>query len=300
MIQLRQMLNFNMFAIQRVAFMLAFSAIFLGSYNEAIGQLRGIRSKVTSIRIDDEDDPLSNDEPYLILIRVRARLMSFGTANPKIDPASVSVSLRMNGHNNLGRASDNWADEPDTYSIPSTIPNSAEGLVPLNQSGWIVCGLLIHMEEDGFTKSTAAQVGVDIRTAILNKLNEFASTNKTVTVDSIIKEVVGQLSANTMKKAMQNLISIVDPDDFGGMHLVGGVTLPGGSVWTYAGNPKPIFALFNGANPLSVPGSVVLTNANPSRNISLTFPGGLQTALPSNMKFQGKHIVRGRIEIFQQ
>lgn len=286
--------------LPQAAYLLAFTAMIFGTYVEAMGQSRGIRSKVTSIRIDDEDDPLSNDEPYLILIRVRARLLGFGTPTARLDPASINVSLRMNGQNNLGRSSDNWADEPETYPIPSTIPSSAESLVPLNQAGWIVCGLMVHMEEDGFPKATALQVGADIRNAIQNKLTEFAAQNKPLTVDSVIKEVVGQLSANTLRKAMQNLIAMVDPDDFGGMHLVGGVTLPNGSVWTYAGSPNPILPLFNGSTPFVIPGGMVLTNASPSRNFSLTFPGGLQTSLPSNMRFQGKHIVRGRIEIFQQ
>ncbi len=274
--------------------------LLIGTYQDAYGQSRGIRARLTSITIVDEDDPISNDEPYLILIRVRARLLSFETSNAKLDPASISVSLRMNGHNNLGKSQDDWADEPGIFLIPSNIPNSAEGLVPLNQSGWIVCGLLVHMEEDGFTKATATQVGVDIKNAIQNKLLEFANQNTKMTVDSVIKEVVGQLSANTMKKAMQNLISIADPDDFGGMHLIGGVTLPNGSVWTYAGNPKPILPLFNGATPLSVPGGVLLTNSSPSRNFTLNYPGGLQTALPWNMKFLGQHTVKGKIEIFQQ
>jgi hypothetical protein len=286
--------------IHRAIYALAFSAMFLGIYHEAVGQSRGIRSKITSITIVDEDDPLSNDEPYLILIRVRARLLGLATTSPRLDPASISVSLSMNGQNNLGRSSDNWADEPRSFAVPSTIPNSAQSLVPLGQSGWIVCGLLIHMEEDGFTKSTATQVGVDIKTAVQNKLIDMAQNNQTLTVDGVLKEVVGQLSANTLKKAMQNLISIVDPDDFGGMHLIGGVTLTNGTVWTYAGSPKPIFPLFNGANPLTVPGGMILTNNLPSRNFSVSFPGGLTTALPSNMKFQGQHTVKGKIEIFQQ
>ena len=101
--------------IHRAIYALAFSAMFLGTYHEAIGQSRGIRSKITSITIGDEDDPLSNDEPYLILIRVRARLLGLATTSPRLDPASISVSLSMNGQNNLGRSSDNWADEPNSF-----------------------------------------------------------------------------------------------------------------------------------------------------------------------------------------
>ncbi len=78
------------------------------------------------------------------------------------------------------------------------------------------------------------------------------------------------------------------------MHLIGGVTLPNSNVWTYAGNPKPIFQLFSGATPTAIPGVVVLTNASPSRSFSVTFPGGLQAPLPSNAKFLGRHVVNGR------
>ena len=64
---------------------------------------RGISVTLNSIPIHDEDDPLSSDEPYLIFIPVRGRVVGPDDAR-QLDANSIEVSLATNGHNNLGAA----------------------------------------------------------------------------------------------------------------------------------------------------------------------------------------------------
>ncbi len=154
------------------------------------------------------------------------------------------------------------------------------------------------MEEDRFSKANAVKIGTDVRTAIENKLTEFAVQNKPLNLDVLLKEIVGQLSANTLKKSMQNLSSSSDSDDFGGMYLVGGVTFPGGQVWTYAGHPKPASPLFVGTSPLMIPGVMFLSPSKPSRNFSLSFQVDSKLPCPRTRRFRESTLLEARSSCF--
>lgn len=255
---------------------------------------RGISIGFESIRILDEDDPVSDDEPYLIVTRFELRTRVDAVGRVAIVPGTLKVDNIMSGHNNLGRRGDNWADEVHTYNFP---PRYAQNLFRWNEDGWVIGAVVTLMEEDGFSDATADRLGEEVRKTV-------ERTFRTMTFDRadarnlaniLIKKISHDLSRAARRLdipgIVRGLISAVDPDDYGGSQIVLAVTAPGNKVFSYIGLPtnSPTEALTR-----------VREVRGGSMPFSLDFPAGDLRDLPGNARFQGRHRVNGALKIWQQ
>jgi hypothetical protein len=259
---------------------------------------RGISVTLNSIRIHDEDDPLSSDEPYLIFIRVRGRVVGPEDAR-RLDANSIEVSLAMNGHNNLGRSKDNWTKERRTFEIPSSIPRIVQDIVPGNEAGWFVAGLLMHMEEDAWSPRIARELGENTRSALEREVRRFANPSVRLDTRALMREILGGVAISVFESSFTRaLVSGVDPDDFGGLQVAGAVSLGNGVVVTFSGDPSILDNFLAGGTP--PPGGQILAGRRTSQDISLTFPGGIRPKLPGNARFKGRHTINATIETWEQ
>lgn len=256
---------------------------------------RGIAISVDSIRVEDEDDPNSNDEPYLIVTKVRARIQMSGRS-ARIVPGTLRVTNVMSGHNNLGRRSDNWADEVRTYSVPEGTPRIAQELLPMNEPGWIVGAVVVHMEEDGFSASTGRLLSSKVRETVERAVSGMSLTGFD---SSSITQSVAKKVTRDLKSALKNLniggivrglASAVDPDDFGGVNVVLAVTGPNNSVFSFGGVPSGDLG--------SLASDVTLVSNQ--KAYGLAFPAGDLRSIPSKARFQGRHKVNATIKVWTQ
>lgn len=251
-------------------------------------QQRGFAISIDSIRIEDEDDPGSNDEPYLIVTKVRGRVQLSG-GTPSIVPDTLQVTNVMSGHNDLGRRSDNWADEVRTYAISERTPRIAQELLP-DEPGWFVAAVIVHLEEDGFAPSTARVLSDEVRRVV-----ETATSGMSLArVDtSSVYQVISQKILRDLRSSLSGrggslfrvLTSVVDPDDVGGAQIVfaGSNPLTGNIVsdtQVLSSSTTPVVGLIG----------TPLADANP---YSLRFPTATDDIrrLPGNARFQGRHKV---------
>lgn len=254
---------------------------------------RTITIAFNSIRIVDEDDPISNDEPYLIVTKVRMRVQVGAAAGTvSIVPGTLQVANVMSGHNNLGRGGDNWADEPNTYNFPNGILRSVQENVPWNEPGWVIGAIVSHVEEDGFSNSTANLLGTRIEALARSSVTSmsFSVADARGISDAIARKVVSDLGRAfrtfDLGGIIRGIASAADPDDFGGVQVVLTATGPGNTVFMYAGVPPASIGVPPG-------GVLAVTTTTP---FSLKFPTGV-SALPSNARFCGDHRVNGDVRI---
>jgi hypothetical protein len=258
--------------------------------------------KLTSVRIDEEDDPLSNDEPYLVHIGFRGRL-SDSAAGVRFAPGSLSFHTIGGGpHNNLGRSDDNWADSGSKeYMIDDLLqvmPFHHAGkqafttTVPANQPGWVVGSVIVFFEEDGFSNATASTMRTKIRQQVEKAITNLSMSgiNSSAITTAVTRKVTNDLKGAVEKVDVGGIIrgiaSAADPDDYGGVRLVLAITTPGGGYSFYAGGP------FSNVN------DVPLTNVAQGTqlaNFQLSFPSGNISQVPWNARYTGRCRFKGLI-----
>jgi len=249
---------------------------------------KSIIIRFNQIRIQDEDDPISNDEPYLINIGFRAKVQLSG-GKESIAPGTLTThTIGTPVHNNLGRGGDNWADEVNNYNFDT---QTFVASVPRTEAGWAVGVVSVLWEEDGFSDSTANLVRSKIKTAVHNAVQSLsmAGVDTNAITQAIIAKVTHDLGVAAKKFDLGGIITAIasaaDPDDFGGVNVVLAFTLPNNAVMMFAGVPPD--------NVLSAP----LTNvpANSPVAFDLGYPVGNLSQIPWRGRFEGKYRVRGNV-----
>jgi len=258
---------------------------------------RFVTVKLTGLRCADEDDPASRDEPFLIVTRFKARAELTSTGTARLVPGTLTVmNTYAAGHNNLGRSGDNWCSERSAiHDIPVSARQEMTESMPWGQSGWIAGAVVCFFEEDGFSDSTGRLLADQILGAVRTGLSTFSLagvSTRTIT-DALAAKILGDI-----KRAVKNvnigglirgLASAVDPDDFGGIAIVGAVTADGGRVFMFAGAPP--------ADPASLLAGT--TELRTSSTFSLAYPLGDLSTAPGNARYQGRCTVLGTISTGQ-
>ncbi len=241
-----------------------------------------------SIRIMDEDDPLSSDEPYLITIGFKCRVEARPDKTAYVVPGTLDVKIVGGGpQNNLGRSGDNWAEEVKTYSINGHCNYSAK--VPKEGWGYVVGTAIVFMEEDAFENSTATLMRWRIHDAVKEAVGNLSMSgiDRNKITDAVADKITGDIG-DSLKSLdiggfIQALASAADPDDFGGIAMVVALTLPKGIVQVFAGvTPANLAA----AKLKPMP-------ANGTFGFSLNFPIGNVSSAPSNARYKGKSRISG-------
>ncbi|MGH2395648.1 MAG: hypothetical protein ACRDFW_01390 [bacterium] len=258
----------------------------------AQGQSTNVTISLDTIRIVDEDDPVSNDEPYLVVTGFVVQAAcdpASGICRPIL--STVAVANNTCGHNTL-HPRDNWADEPNTYPIPASVGVVSRD-VPLNQPLWIVGASAVLMEEDGFSPETARTACESIRDAVQNAVSNFnftgfnASSVSTAVALQLLRALGDAFRRLDLGGIVRGIASIADPDDFGGVNLILAVTLPGNQVAMLAGDPAR-FPTTAAALPATPP---------PPGPFTLRYPVGDLSRIPSRMRFQGDYRVNGNVRV---
>lgn len=259
----------------------------------AVGRTQALKTftfAMQGIRIVEEDDPVSNDEPYVINVYFKGHIQLAG-GNATMEENTLSVETAPGDvHNDLGRDHDNWGDAGNTYRITGF---SHEISVPSNEPNYIAGVIAVLFEEDNFSNRTANRLRDEIRVAARDALRNLSVTD--VDTDHITRVIAQKISHDISRAAsrldfahiIQGLAEGVDPDDFGGINMVLAITLPRDVVMVYTGPPQ--------ANLADVLPALVTLPANGSRSFSLEYPVGVPRNVPSNAKYTGKCRVGGRI-----
>jgi hypothetical protein len=261
--------------------------VFASSSNAFAQQRKAVSLSIDSIRVQDEDDNFSNDEPYLIVTKFRARLVPSGTTFV-LSPGTLQVTGIMSGHNNLGRSSDNWADEVNTYTLPNGIPRVVQEFFPINQSGWVVGAVVVHMEEDAFAASTAQFLSNRIHAEVQTLLSATSFTG--FNSQTITNEVARRISSDIRKSiynlnvggVIRGLASAVDPDDCGGFCVSLAMTGPNNTLFSYHGSIPTTL------NALSLADVVPVTSR---RTLTQSFPTADVRNAPYSARFNGRHTI---------
>ncbi|MHB8974253.1 MAG: hypothetical protein ACYC3X_28535 [Pirellulaceae bacterium] len=274
----------------RIALAMAFATVAFAGATQAQAQ-KTITIRMLGIRIIDEDDPVSNDEPYLINVRFRARVQIAADLTASIVPNTLLVIQDGDAQNNLGRTDDNWADEVNTYRVTTQTDVLT---VPSNEAGWIAGVVSVLMEEDGFSRTTANTLRNQIGSAVRGALSSLSFTSVdtrqiTRVVAAKITRDINRAGANlNFGGIIRGLASGVDPDDFGGVNIVMVVTRPGDSVMMFAGAPPTSMATLPTL-------TAVPAGAGNQTTFSLEFPIGALGRVPSNARYNGKCRVGGSV-----
>jgi hypothetical protein len=278
-----------------------------------VGTLATAQSaKAVSIRISGmdylaEDDPLSSDEPYLITIGFRFQLTPGQGGSATVASGTVSVQNVGSGpHNNLGHSSDNWASKGKNYwwdlvaapGLPPMIGNGPMEFVaelPPNQPGWVVGTVVVFMEEDGFSNSTAGTLRNRIRGEVDKSIRSlsFQGFDPKVISDALIKKVMSDLDRSVRNfdigGIIRSLASAVDPDDFGGVNVVMAMTVPNG-INIFSGQPPADLSKMNL--------TFLRTQAPPTitrHEFSLMYPAGDLSKIPHNARYTGRARIKGAV-----
>src|SRR5688572_15078162 len=115
---------------------------------------RNIIIRLDEIQINDEDDDITNDEPYLVVVKFR---FLYGS-----EASTLSVSTVRGRIDSLHHCC-NWADEGNRYAIA---PPHINEYVPGGEDWWIVGAAIVHMENDAFDNRIVATMSTALRDAI--------------------------------------------------------------------------------------------------------------------------------------
>jgi hypothetical protein len=253
---------------------------------------RTVDVRLNTLRVLDEDDPFSNDEPYLIVTGFKLRVQLAGTGI-QVVPGTLAVQNQTCGHNTL-RSDDNWADEVNNYSLPSKV-----GLVrrafPRAETGWVVGAIVTLMDEDGFARDTARTV-CRWQSEQAQKVLQSLDVNGIAGGDAF-DILLGRLARGIAKKLggnfsdfIRGLISAVDPDDFGGANLVMTVNMPDGTVRVLSGDLMDF-------NQNTLPTKLLNAPRAPT-NFTLRYPLKSQRfGMPDRAFFLGSYRVFGRVSL---
>lgn len=221
-----------------------------------------------SMKCRDEDDLTSHDEPYLVNVGFKAKLVRDATGKGKVDPATIQVfAIGTPGHNNLGQTGDDWAIENKRYRI--TGQNFSTTV--LKEPGWIagiVCAMYEEdMYSDQMAKTFSGRLMGSVRSCLTSlELQNLADLELNFTG---IARFVRELQAGILKffpSIFRAFASTINPDDFGGANVVIAATLPNNQVKMFAG---PASAEEKFMNMVDVPRP---GGGNNAVNFALDFP----------------------------
>jgi hypothetical protein len=258
-----------------------------------------ISIKFTQVLVSERDDPVSNDEPYLINIGFRGRLIDRG--NGTVGFSSLIVNTVGSGpHNNLGRSHDNWAAKSTTWYTIDTSPTVGalehKGLqaftiqVPLNDPGWVIGSIAILMEEDAFVPSTATAMRTKIRDEVDAGLRSLSMSNVNINsiTDTVVKKIAHDIVTSMQRLNYGGIIrgyaSMADPDDFGGINVVMAITDFSNGLVYYSGQP------FSSVTNLPVQ---YLPNGVRTANFEVSYPIGDLSSIPVTARYKGRLRLRG-------
>lgn len=246
--------------------------------------------RMTEIKIHKEDDPLSNDEPYLLNIGFKGQIAVGADSVPSLVADTLRVvALGKTAHHNLGRAKDNWANRGGTYPFDTQMYGA---VIPSGQSGWIVGIVSVLMEEDAYSDGTAMDLRNKVRDAVSEALTklEFDSVDAGGISQTVCSRVVRDLQRATSKMniagILKGLASAVDPDDFGGVNVVIAMTMPQNGLMMFAGAPPD--------NLGELP-TLTLVPAGGQTPFSLEFPMKIPGGVLWNGRYRGKCKVSGAV-----
>ena len=256
--------------------------------------MRTITIACDTLTYQGEDDPLSKDEPYLVVIGYRLRVVTDDRGRAGIAPGSLATSPVGRGpHNNIGRPGDNWARKGSTYGF-DTITYSAE--LPIGEAGWVVGALVVLMEEDAWAGSTAAAFRDGVHRAVRQAVETLSMPSASSVAGTVVAKIVGDLTRALQRSDLGGIFravaSAADPDEVGGANVVIVVTLPGDVVRMHAGPPPQ--------DPAGLQLQPVGCSPEGSARFSLPYPTGNLTDLPGSARYQGRCTVGGRVTCRQE
>ena len=270
---------------------LCFAVALLASGDSALAQAdTSILIRMNEIQIQKEDDPLSNDEPYLINIGFKALVAVGEDAVPRLIPDSLSVvAIGKNAHHNLGRGGDNWANKGGTYKFDTQMYGAA---VPAGQPGWIVGVVSVLMEEDAYSDKAASELRDKVRAAVSDAISslKFDSVDAGGLTKAVCSKMVRDLQRATSKLniagILRGLAAAMDPDDFGGVNMVIAMTMPMYGLMMFAGAPPENLGTLPTLTTVPAGGRVTFTVEFPKQ-----IPGGILW----NAKYRGKCKIAGEV-----
>ncbi len=254
---------------------------------------RNINIQMHTLDVGDEDDPSSNDEPFMVLVQFKFRATIAG-GKAKLMPGTLSVrAVGSSAHNNMGRGDDNWCDEDvDPYNLTSA-NLTVNTDVPTGQPGWVVGAVAVMFEEDAFSDSRAVEMRDLIVTEATKAIQtlDFSNINASAISDPLVARITGQITSSFkilnfgLVNFLKGFAEAIDPDDVAGVNVVVAATMPGGKLRFMAGQPPKT------ANDLilqSVP-------VNGPQEFALSYPIGDLSSAPGIARYQGEMTVRGRL-----
>jgi hypothetical protein len=251
---------------------------------------RTFELRVDSLSYIDEDDDLSSDEPYLILVRFRFRADITPQGQATLVPGTLQVGhVGSSTHENL-RSAQNWTREGMVFPLQDRGLRISEQ-VPTEQPGWVVGMVVVFMEQDGWPRSTAMHLRDQLVTQVRTSLSSLSfTTDATVLTDAVVNRITGDIVTAVRNvrigELIRGLISAVDPDDFGSVNVMMAATMPGGAVQMFAGQPPADpAALLAGLRPVGAGGERVTFFCHQSG----------PSDVPGNARFQGICRIRGTV-----
>lgn len=256
-------------------------------------RMRQFKIQLKALDVLDEDDPSSDDEPYLMAISFRLQASIVGKKASLVPGTLKTKLVGASCQNNLGHSDDNWCDEDED---PYDLTNQGfliQEMVPTQQPGWVVGAIVILMEEDAFPYSTAQTLrdkALQAATEALRKM-DFKNVNATTISDAVVEKVKNEVlhSLRSLNFGavdfFKGLAQALDPDDFGGFNVVMATTMPDGSARFLAG-----------AAPASATEAVASSQTlGGSADFRLGYPQGNLDEVPANATYNGEAAVRGTL-----
>ena len=244
--------------------------------------------QMTEIQIVKEDDPLSNDEPYLINIGFKAQIAVGEDGKPSLVPGSLSViPVGKAAHNNCGRKGDNWANRGGKYAVDTQLFGT---VLPSDEPGWIAGVISVLFEEDAYSDSTANELRNRLRDEVSEAMTalSFESVDTSGLTRAVASKIVRDLqragSRLNIAGLFRNLASAMDPDDFGGVNMVLAITMPQNGLMMFAGSPPE--------NVGAVP-TLTMVPQGEKTSFSLDFPKEIPGSVLWNARYRGKCVVKG-------
>jgi hypothetical protein len=253
-----------------------------------------VEFSLNSMRYRDQDDFVGDDEPYMMNISFRAKLIVDGLGNAKADPASITVApIGTAIQNNLGRSGDGWADSGKSYDIRAG--NQKFSTMLPDQAGWFAGMFCTFWEEDNFSATqcrlTRDELVRQVRRAITS-MNMTGLNDKTFSQGvgiRLVNDVRASIRLGDFSTFLKGIASTVNPDDFGGVNIIIASAFGNNSIKAFAG-PASATGSFVNMVELPKPG----TGGNQVYNVAINFPAG---TVPGNFfaKFEGDVSVSGTV-----
>lgn len=196
---------------------------------------------INQLKCLDENDSLTNDEPYVIVIPFfvdgsTVEVGAFSGGGYAAKPSSkVTVMKKSKTQDNI-KNGDDWCDEGSggkTYSIPASAGEFSHTMKPISPAvtgpfaeKLPIAGVIVAVvEEDG----SPVQAANATRDAIYNTLKDqltLAMFQQKFDVDQIRQKISTQVKNAAISATIQNLslAGVVDPDDLMGADV---------DTWTY-------------------------------------------------------------------